>query len=218
MCTPERQHLRVVIDISYGCLLQMIINSDSQKHNTAVTLLLFALENTSMPYSEWRFGIHEGTLHYNTNLWLEMANKPETHVCHLLGKYFTARKHVIMHNILQLSTNELRCVVAVWQYKQWMAQFTEIQNFSHNDREMRAHVLYLQNLLLCTERIALDTILFSLQNPFTVDRADIALSHNMVYFLHLFQSTMHKLADPSYFDSLKSAADVLVHGNLFQAV
>jgi len=126
MCSLSWQQRRLTMDISYGSLLQIIINTNSQKPGTVITLLLFALKNTPMPYSEWRYGRHEGTLYHNTQTWLHLANKEETNVCHLYEAQLFVQQHLTLHQLSQLWPNEVRCIVSVFQYKQWIAQFDEI--------------------------------------------------------------------------------------------
>jgi len=205
------------MDISYGSLLQIIINSNSQKPDTEITLLLFALNNSPMPYSEWRYAQHEGTLYHNTQMWLRLASKEDTHVCHLDEAQFFVQLHLMMHQLSYLSPNEVRCVVSVFQYKQWMAQFDEIQTFIYDDHEKQENVKYLQELLLCPERFVLDAIVLTLQGQHPLTRPNIEFSPTTVSFLNLFQSKLLFLLDVWLFDSLRSAADDFVNGALFAA-
>jgi len=217
MSSPTWQQRRLTMDISYGSLLQIIINSNSQKPDTEITLLLFALKNSPMPYSEWRYAQHEGTLYHNTQTWLRLATKEETHVCRLDEAQFFVQLHLMMHQLSYLSPNEVRCIVSVFQYKQWMAQFDEIQAFLYDDHEIQENVKYLQELLLCPERFVLDAIVHTLQrlHPFT--RPNIEFSQTTVSFLNLFHSKLLLLLDAWLFDSSRSAADDLANGVLFAA-
>jgi hypothetical protein len=193
------------------------MNSNSQKPDTEITLLLFALKNSPMPYSEWRYAHHEGTLHHNTHLWLRLATKEDTQVCRPDEAQFLVQLHLMMHQLSYLSPNEVRCVVSVFQYKQWMAQFDEIQTIIYDDHEKQENVKYLQELLLCPERFVLDAIVLTLQGQHPLTRPNIEFSQTTVSFLNLFQSKLLFLLDVWLFDSLRSAADDFVNGALFAA-
>lgn len=217
MCSLSWQQHILRMDIAYGSLLQIIINTNSQKPDTEITLLLFSLKNSLMPYSEWRYGQHEGTLYHNTQIWLDLSSKEATSVCQIHEAQFFVQLQLTMHQLSKLSPREMRCIVSVFQYKQWMAQFDEIQSLVYDDHAMKTNISYLQELLLCPERFALDAIVQSLRGQHPITRPNITFSQTTVSFLNLFQSKLSSLVHVWRFDSLRSAADDLGNGVLFAA-
>jgi len=200
---------RKYMDVVYGTLLQLFINSGAQKPGTEITLLLLTLKNNSMPYTEWRYGAHEETLQHSTQMWIDLTHKKQPHLCSVYEAHLYSQQELKVLQLLLLSTGELRCLTALYQYKQWMAQFLEIRHLPQNTPEKTACVAYVDELLNCPERLLLDAMLVSVLGTTCLQRPNIIFTQNIVYFLHLLHSKLKVLVSALIFDSIRSAADDL---------
>jgi len=169
-------------DILFGSLLQMIINSNAQKPGTEMTLLLLVLKKTLMPYSEWRFGVHADTMHADTEAWLAVCTKHETSAGPHAQAVFQQHMHTKYEWFTHLSASESVCLVALYQYKQWMEQFQEF-------------VLCACAAVLRNEKVV------------QMLKLHIHISIGMRIFLHVMHARMQDLFSPLALDSIKSAAD-----------
>ena len=169
-------------DVTFGSLLQMIINSNAQKPGMEMTLLLFVMKKNPMPYSVWRFGVQADTLHSDTEAWLSVCTKHETSTSPHAQTVFKQHLNTKHHWLRQLSPGESVCLVALYQYKQWMEQFQEF-------------VLCACAAVLRNEKVV------------QMLKLHIHISIGMRIFLHVMHARMQELFSPLAFDSIKSAAD-----------
>jgi len=194
-------------DILFGRLLQMIMNSNAQKPGTEMTLLLLVLKKTPMPYSEWRFGVHADTLHADTEAWLAVCTKHETSTGPHAQAVFQQRMHTKYEWLVQLSASESVCLVALYQYKQWMEQFQEFVLCSCAAVLCHEKVVQMLQLLSCAERHHISVMVAGLESMDWSMKPQIHISVGMRIFLHVMHARMQDLFSPLGLDSIKSAAD-----------
>jgi len=200
---------RLHMDAVYGTILKNFIDSGAQKPGTELTLLLFALNHTSLPYSEWRYGVQDDAMYHNIVLWIGLARKKHPHVCSLDETHLSARQELKLLQLSRLTSCNIRCLMSLYQYKQWMAQFLEIRSIPQDTPKNVKIVAHLNNLMQSREHLQLNAMLVSVTGGTRCECPSIFFTQNMVLFLRVFHFQMKVLVGPDAFDSIRSAADGL---------
>jgi len=176
---------------------------------TEVTIMMLFLKTHTLPYSAWQFGCHEKTMSCDTNTWLSSVRQDETRPLDTEQFIFWQRLQSQQHHFSQLSLKDTQCLVALYQYQQWMAQFDEEKTHIQPTLEKSQCVFYIEQLLLCSERYCRDNMLCILKSQDLSFRPIINFTDNIAVFLYIIYRIMLLLVGPVWFDSVKSAADVL---------